>query len=55
MARARSQAVAAELVSAGYPAKDMIIAADPEAFGNLSLGSLDASEKDRRVMILFSR
>ena len=30
-------------------------AADPEAFGNLSLGNLDAQEKDRKVTILFSR
>ena len=32
-----------------------MIAADPEAFGNMSLGSLDAQEKDRKVTILFSR
>ena len=55
LARARSQAVAAELVRAGIPAKDIVIAADPEAFGNLSLGNLDAQEKDRKVTILFSR
>ncbi|HMJ99783.1 MAG TPA: OmpA family protein [Reyranella sp.] len=55
LARARSKAVAAELVSAGIPAKDIVIAADPEAFGNLSLGNLDAQEKDRKVTILFSR
>lgn len=55
LARARSRAVAAELVSAGIPANDIVIAADPEAFGNMSLGSLDAQEKDRKVMILFSR
>ena len=29
--------------------------ADPEAFGNMSLGRRDASEEDRRVTILFSR
>jgi outer membrane protein OmpA-like peptidoglycan-associated protein len=55
LARARSKAVAAELVSAGIPAKDIVIAADPEAFGNLSLGNLDAQEKDRKVTFLFSR
>ena len=55
LARARSQAVAAELVRSGIPGKDIVIAADPEAFGNMSLGSSDASEKDRKVTILFSR
>ncbi len=55
LARERSQAVAAELVRAGYPASHVVIAADPEAFGNMSLGSSNASEKDRRVTILFSR
>ena len=55
LARERAQAVAAELVRAGYPAKDVVIAADPEAFGNMSLGSRDASDKDRRVTILFAR
>ena len=55
LARARSKAVAAELVSAGIPAKDIVIAADPEAFGNMSLDNLDAQAKDRKVMILFSR
>jgi outer membrane protein OmpA-like peptidoglycan-associated protein len=55
LARERSQAVAAELIHAGYPADHIVIAADPEAFGNMSLGSSDASEKDRRVTILFSR
>jgi outer membrane protein OmpA-like peptidoglycan-associated protein len=53
LALARSQAVAAELVRAGYPAKDVIIASNPEAFGNMSLGGSDASEKDRRVTIIF--
>ena len=53
LALARSQAVAAELVRAGYPAKDVIIASNPEAFGNMSLGGSDASEKDRRVTIVF--
>jgi len=55
LARARSQAVAAELVRAGIPGKDIVIAADPEAFGNMSLGGSDAQEKDRKVTILFSR
>ena len=55
LARARSQAVAAELIHAGFPANHIVIAADPEAFGNMSLGSSDASEKDRKVTILFSR
>jgi hypothetical protein len=32
IARARSQAVAAELVHAGYSAKDIVIVADPETF-----------------------
>jgi hypothetical protein len=32
-----------------------VIAADPEAFGNLSLGVSDAQERDRRVTIVFSR
>lgn len=55
LARERSQAVAAELIHAGYPANHIVIAADPEAFGDMSLGSSDASEKDRRVTIVFSR
>lgn len=55
LARARAQAVAAELIHAGYPANHIVIAEDPEAFGDLSLGGSDASEKDRRVTILFSR
>jgi outer membrane protein OmpA-like peptidoglycan-associated protein len=52
LAQQRSQAVAAELVKAGYPAKNVIIATNPEAFGNMSLGSDDASVKDRRVTII---
>ena len=55
LARARSQAVAAELVRAGIPGKDIVIAADPEAFGSMSLGSSDAQQKDRKVTIVFSR
>lgn len=53
LAQARSQAVAAELAKQGYPAKNIVIASNPEAFGNMSLGSSDASEKDRRVTIIF--
>ncbi len=53
LAMARSQAVAAELVRDGYPGKNVIIASNPEAFGNMSLGSNDAQEKDRRVTIIF--
>jgi outer membrane protein OmpA-like peptidoglycan-associated protein len=53
LAEARSQAVASELVRAGYPAKNVIIASNPEAFGNLSFGGSNASEQDRRVTILF--
>jgi outer membrane protein OmpA-like peptidoglycan-associated protein len=52
LAQQRSQAVAAELIKAGYPAKDVIIATNPEAFGNMSFGGNDASEKDRRVTII---
>jgi outer membrane protein OmpA-like peptidoglycan-associated protein len=55
LARARALAVAAKLVEDGYPAKDIVIAEDPEAFGDMSLGSLNAQEKDRRVTILFSK
>lgn len=52
LAQQRSQAVASELIRAGYPAKDVVIASNPEAFGNMSFGGNDASEKDRRVTIL---
>jgi outer membrane protein OmpA-like peptidoglycan-associated protein len=52
LALARSQAVAGELIRAGYPANNVIIASNPEAFGNMSLGGNDASEKDRRVTII---
>lgn len=38
LAAARSQAVAAEMVRAGLPARNVVIAANPEAFGNQSLG-----------------
>ena len=53
LARARSQAVAAEMVRNGLAADKIIIAANPEAFGNMSFGSRDAQEKDRRVTIIF--
>lgn len=53
LAQARSQAVASELVHAGYPAQKVVIASNPEAFGNMSFGGEDASTKDRRVTILF--
>jgi len=53
LARARSQAVAAEMIKGGYPANKLIIASNPEAFGDLQLGSNDAQEKDRRVVIIF--
>ena len=52
LAQQRSQAVASELIKAGYPAKNVIIASNPEAFGNMSFGSNDASVKDRRVTII---
>jgi outer membrane protein OmpA-like peptidoglycan-associated protein len=53
LALARAQTVAAEVIRQGYLAKNVVIAANPEAFGNLSFGSRDASEKDRRVTIIF--
>jgi outer membrane protein OmpA-like peptidoglycan-associated protein len=53
LAQARSQAVAAQLVRDGFPADKVIIASNPEAFGNASFGEKDASEKDRRVTIIF--
>jgi outer membrane protein OmpA-like peptidoglycan-associated protein len=53
LAAARSQAVAAQLVRDGFPGDKVIIASNPEAFGNMSLGSKDAQEKDRRVTIIF--
>ena len=52
LAQQRSQAVANELIKAGYPAKNVIIASNPEAFGNMSFGGNDASVKDRRVTII---
>jgi outer membrane protein OmpA-like peptidoglycan-associated protein len=53
LAKARSQAVASQLVRDGLAGDKVIIAANPEAFGNLSFGSRDAQEKDRRVTIIF--
>ena len=53
LALARAQSVAAELIRQGYPAKNVVIATNPEAFGNFSLGARDASEQDRRVTIVF--
>jgi outer membrane protein OmpA-like peptidoglycan-associated protein len=53
LAKARSQAVAAEMVRDGLAGDKIILAANPEAFGNLSFGSRDAQEKDRRVTIIF--
>ena len=53
LALSRSRAVAAEMVRAGYPGSKIIIANNPEAFGDLSLGGRDAQEKDRRVTIIF--
>ena len=55
LARARAQAVAAEMVHAGYPARNITIVADPEAFGNLSFGNENASEIDRKVTIFYAR
>ncbi len=53
LARARSQAVASELIKNGVPANNVVIASNPEAFGNLSLGGADAQTRDRRVTIVF--
>jgi outer membrane protein OmpA-like peptidoglycan-associated protein len=53
LAEARARAVAGELIKDGIPAAKITIASNPEAFGNMSLGSRDASEKDRRVSILW--
>ena len=53
LAAARARAVAAEMIRVGAPAEKVIIASNPEAFGNVNFGSMNASEKDRRVSILF--
>ena len=55
LARARAQAVAAEMIRDGYPAKNITIVADPEAFGNIDLGKENASEIDRKVTIFYAR
>ncbi|MBN9512163.1 MAG: OmpA family protein [Alphaproteobacteria bacterium] len=55
LSRARAQAVAAEMVHAGYLGKNITIVADPEAFGNMSLGKENASEIDRKVTIFYAR
>ena len=51
----RAQAVAAQMIRDGVPANHLYIVADPEAFGNTSLGKEDASVVDRKVTIFFSR
>ena len=53
LAQSRAQAVAAELARNGYPAKNIIIALNREAFGDVTFGSRDSQEKDRRVEIVF--
>jgi outer membrane protein OmpA-like peptidoglycan-associated protein len=54
LARARAQAVAAKMIKGGYPAAKIVIATNPEAFGDLTVpAGLDAQEKDRRVTIVF--
>ena len=55
LALARGQAVAAEMIRDGIPAKNLVIANNLEAFGNLSFGSRDAQEKDRSIVIVFQR
>lgn len=55
LARARAQAVATEMIAAGFPGKGITIVADPEAFGNTSLGGRHASDIDRKVTIFYAR
>ncbi len=55
LARSRAQAIAAEMIRDGYPGKNITIVADPEAFGNMSFGSENASEIDRKVTIFYAR
>ena len=55
LARARAQAVAAQMIHDGYPGRNIKIVADPEAFGNMSLGKENASEIDRKVTIFYAR
>jgi hypothetical protein len=45
--------VASELIRNGVAADKVVIASNPEAFGNLTLGGADAQTKDRRVTIVF--
>ena len=51
LAMARANAVAAELARNGYPARNIVITLNREAFGDVSFGSKDSQEKDRRVEI----
>ncbi len=37
----------------GFPADKVIVATNPEAFSDISFGEKNASEKDRRVTIIF--
>lgn len=53
LALQRSQAVAAEMIKAGYPGNKIVIATNPEQFGDRSFGSADVQEKERRVTIVF--
>ena len=53
LAMERSQAVAAQMIRDGMAADKVVIATNPEAFGNNSFGAKDAQEKDRRVTIVF--
>jgi OmpA-OmpF porin, OOP family len=53
LAQERARAVAAELAHAGLSPGKIVIATNPEAFGNLSFGERNAQEKDRRVTIVF--
>ena len=50
-----ARAVAAEMIRDGYPAKNITIVADPEAFGNMNFGNDNASEIDRKVTIFYAR
>ena len=43
------------LVATPAFAQSVVIAGNPEAFGNQSLGTSDAQVKDRRVTIVFTR
>ena len=52
LAQQRSQAVASELIKAGYPAKDVGDRLRSGGLGQHDFGGNDASEKDRRVTII---